>query len=417
LHTFYDLFLIVLKAVPMAVVSPATSYVFWIIALLVFSQYRRVENMERGIYGVAINRAFPQTVQAMGYGMLGGVLGTLIMVYIGVSPYTTSFAILLALALSLYLLHPRFVCFSYAAAIISLVHLATGWPDIYVPGLVAIVAVLHVTESFLMAVSGASCNTPLYVKNRAGHVVPGFSLQRFWPIPLAVLVLGSVPELGEAIPMPDWWPLVAPPPSIPLDAPDLAFIIFPIVAALGYSDLAVTLPPKAKCHRSAVNLAIYSAVLLCLAVASSRVPALQWVAALFSGLGHEAVVHLGNRRELRGNPYLVPAPEGIKIMGAIPGMPAHDTGLRGGDVILAVDGDRVNSRHDLEAALDMAGDHVHLLVANEQGKTRYLRSGVWGKSLGIIPLPRPGDRHHVEIGSSMPLKRLIGRIKGSGTRS
>lgn len=413
MKTFVDLFWVVLKAVPTAVISPFISYIFWIIVLLVYSQYKRVETMEVGIHGIALNKALPQTLQAIGYGLVGGILGTLIMVYIGVSPYTTSFGSLLALALALYLIHPRFVCFSYAAAILSLLSLATGWPHLYVPGVVAIVAVLHVTESFLMLVSGASCSTPLYVRNRVGRVVAGFSLQRFWPIPLAVLVLGTMPEVGEAIPMPDWWPLVLPPASVPLDASDLAFLIFPVVAALGYSDVAITMPPGQKCRRSALNLAIYSVILLLLAIASSRNPAIQWGAALFSGIGHEAVVHLGSRRELRGHAYLSAPARGVMVLDVIPESPAERAGLRTGDVVRRVDGDEVNCLYDLRRALDLAGEHVHLAVVGDrgEGEVRYLRSALWEGTLGAIFVPEPGSGFHVEMGSQMPLKRLIRRFR------
>ncbi len=411
MRTFLDMFLVVLKAVPTAMITPFVSYIFWVIVLLVFSQYRRVESMERHIYGVPLNKALPQTLQAIGYGLAGGILGTLIMVYIGVSPYSTSFAVLLVLALSLYLVHPRFVCFSYAAAILSILHLITGWPDLYVPGLIAIVAILHVTESFLMAISGASCSTPLYVKNKAGQVVPGFSLQRFWPIPIAVLVLGIMPEVGEGIAMPEWWPLVLPPASVQLDSTDLAFFIFPVVAALGYSDMAVTMPPRKKCLASAANLTLYSTILLGLAVASSHVPLLQWVAALFSGLGHEAVVYLGSRREMNGQPYLRPPSKGIMVMGVLPGMPAHEAGIGSGDVILQVDGEAVNSARDLEMALEFAGNHVHLTVERNGGRgSEYLRSALHNGSLGIVPVPNATAKHHAEMSSPMPLKRIIARL-------
>ena len=105
--------------------------------------------------------------------------------------------------------------------------------------------------------------------------------------------------------MPDWWPLLR--PAVELD-PEMVLLFFPmpIIAALGYSDIAVSSTPKAKSRWSARNLMAYSLALLLLAILSGRWTQLQIAAVLLAPLGHEYLIQAGNRREWAGRPLQRP---------------------------------------------------------------------------------------------------------------
>ena len=109
----------------------------------------------------------------------------------------------------------------------------------------------------------------------------GFTLQKFWPLPILALLLMAVSgELDGAdmVSMPDWWPLIK--PSQPLGQGDTLCICFPIIAALGYGDICLSRLPIQKAHLSAMYLATYSLLLLGAALGSVHLPILKWVAAL-----------------------------------------------------------------------------------------------------------------------------------------
>ena len=44
--------------------------------------------------------------------------------------------------------------------------------------------------------------------------------------------------------MPDWWPLIK--PGHHMDPDQLTYVLFPVIAALGYGDLAATTRPQEK---------------------------------------------------------------------------------------------------------------------------------------------------------------------------
>ena len=125
---------------------------------------------------------------------------------LGISINDLGILYLWVLAVLLMLINPRFLCFSYAGGLLALFSLFTGYPKLNIPALMGLVAVLHLVESALILASGHSGSLPVYVRNRFGRVVGAFNLQKFWPVPLAIIAIGYIgPQLPR---MPGWWPLL-----------------------------------------------------------------------------------------------------------------------------------------------------------------------------------------------------------------
>jgi len=281
---------------------------FWMVILLVWYLYQRMQKTKESLYGLnepALRVAAVSVVN----GLIGGLVGSFVMIFFGISINDVGIGYLWLLALVLMLFSPRFLCFSYAGGLLAVVSLLTGQPRVNIPALMGLVAVLHLVESVLILTSGHIDPLPVYVRNETDRVVGAFNLQKFWPIPLAVLMVTGVPHqiTGEIIKTPDWWPLIHPLGAG--KAQDLVYGIFPVVAALGYGELAITRLPREKVRRSAFHLALFSLVLLGLSVYASRVPQAAVLPALFSPLGHELVIYVGRREEFQGKPRFVPPPE------------------------------------------------------------------------------------------------------------
>jgi hypothetical protein len=385
---------------------------FWIVVVLVWTQYRRMLKTKESIYGRR-DSSLRVSLIALVYGVIGGFLGSFLMIIFGVTINGIGVAWLWVIALLLMLISPRLLCFSYAGGILAVISLLFGYPQVNVPGLMGLVAVLHLVESILILLSGGQEPLPVYVRNPAGRVVGAFNLQKFWPIPLAVMMilLGAADQTaGEMIKMPQWWPLIRPWDLAAGREP--AYQILPVVAALGYGELAVTCLPRERTRRSAAHLACYSIILLGLAVVASHFPRLAVIPALFSPLGHELLVFLGRREELQGKPRFVPPAAGVMILDVFKGSPAHLAGIKSGDIILSVDGLSVNSRYELSQMLRLAGDSFMAEISNENGITRQIRvRREAGPHFGEITVPEPGDYPNVDFVMGSPLKNLIRRFR------
>lgn len=398
MRPFVDLGLAILRVLPSALLDPGYAMAFWLVVLLVFLQYRRVAGMEERLYGFVKNQPGYQTALATAQGLLGGLIGSFVLVFVGVSLSGTGVQYLLPVALLLYLVSPRLMCFSYAGGILSVLYLLFGVPRVSVGGIMGLVAILHLTESLLIRLSGHTCATPVVIRNQRRELVGAFSLQKFWPVPIVVLVLLAMPDpsqLGGLIQMPDWWPLLR--VERLADPQTAVYALLPVMAAVGYAEVAITDVPRQVSRRTAARLAGYSLVLLVLAVAASRISWMEWAAALFGPLGHEAVVRRSLRREMAGEPWLRPTGAGVRILDVMPGSPAARMGVQAGDTLVAINGEPVYDAHHIPVILAQPYLWLELTVRRPDGRLERLLWRGQVERLGIIPLPGPGEAAEPQV--------------------
>lgn len=395
-------------------VTPGLAFAFWLVVWLVSMQYRRVASNEQRLYGAVKNPVGRQVVMAIVYGLGGGIFASLLLVTVGVTLTNSGVFYLLPLALFLYFVNPRLMCFSYAGGLVSVSSLLLGWPVVSVPAIMALVAVLHITESLLIWFSGAGCITPLFIKNDRSEVVGAYSMQRFWPVPLVVLFVVSVPDISQLaglIHMPNWWPLIGADVTTLPATHTFIYTLGPVVAALGYSDLAVGSSPLEKSRRTAGYLAVYSISLLLLSVLAPRLYIFRWVAALFGPLGHELVISLSSRGELGSRPFFTHPARGIRVLDVLPGGPAARAGLLPGDVIHSVNGVEVNSRDELRQVMADFPWGLELVI-QRRGRTGSLVFPGPVENLNMVTAPEPGDDANVDLRRSGRLAAWLRRKAG-----
>ncbi len=411
----------ILRGLPGLLLRPWDFPLFWVLVGLVALQYRRVAESERRLYGVAKNDALHQVVIALLFGLGGGILTSMLMAALGASLSGAGVTYLLPLALLLMAVNPRLMCFSYAGGLISFSYLLFGWPKVYVPSIMALVAVLHLAESVLIYFRGSGCTTPVTVRNASTETVrTGFLMQGFWPLPLLLLFVVSLgPDAGREglIEMPSWWPLIVPPAEIAAQE-NAVFTLFPVAAVLGYSDLAARFRPAHKARRSSIMLLGYSVILLALAVLASREPRLVWLPAIWGPVGHEYVVKLGARGEFRAEAAIVAASDGLTVFDVLPRSGAAKAGLRTGDVILSVDSLPVADILGPGAAFVWGAEERQAkIVYRRDGRecVVYARIKPLGQGqppvLGVIPVPPADAVPQMEVHNRGYLATLLARLR------
>lgn len=413
----------VLPQIAMAFLQALLQPFFWIVIVLIWLLYQRMQKTREALFGVR-DSTLRLVFTSLVYGIAGGLLGSVLIVVLGISVNDLGILYLWVLAVLLMLVNPRFLCFSYAGGLLALVSLLTGYPKLNIPALMGLVAVLHLVESALILGSGHSSPLPVYVRNHFGRVVGAFNLQKFWPVPLAIIAAVTIGQQlsagGAQIQMPGWWPLLGTLGALPAG---VVLTIMPVVAALGYGELAVTCLPRERVRVTSLHLAVFSLVLLGLAVLAAHVPQTVILAALFAPLGHEVVIHAGQRSELQGQPRFVPPARGVMLLDVRKASPSHEAGLRSGDVILRIGDIPVNSRAELTYALDISGLSFEVEYWQEPGGLRRARvaadpnalPGLAGR-FGVMTVPEPGDLPTVDITMDGPLQRIARRLFGARAR-
>lgn len=343
---------IILRSIVGILSYPTTMILFWVVMAIVFFQYARLAATERQ-WATASPSPLARTMRSLAEGILGGIVGSLLFVLLGPSVDRMGLGFVWVAALALAILDVRLICFSYAAGLACICSLLSGWPELDVSSVMAMVGVLHLVEAGLIWSTGSRNAIPVLIAGHDGRPSGAFLMERFWPVPVAVGLMLYYPmssTLPEVLAMPEWWPLIKP-AAAASEGMQPVYALLGLTAALGYSDLTYTRLPQQKARMTAVMSGCFSLVLLGLSVLSSTHVWARWVAALFSPVGHELMIHLSRAAETHGQPVFQTSAGGIMVLDVVRASPAWRAGIRRGDVIESVNCRPVSSGDDLVEAI------------------------------------------------------------------
>lgn len=396
---------------------------FYAAILLVYLQYRRQVGLERHLFGVRVTSPEMQAVRSLGFGAIGGVAATLLISGLGIVLNPADFAYVWGVAIFLTLFNLRFICFAYAGGILSVVSLilntlpeynidwnwlAGAYEDLRalsIPHLLSLVAVLHLIEALLVALQGNEGASPVFVQSRRGRLIGGFILQKFWVIPLAAVAVTGTSSFNT----PPWWGV------LPLIGAQ-GLQILPIPAVLGFSSLALARHPREKAIRTARWLALYALILLGLSIGGGYVPALLWLAALYSPIAHEVLVWWEMVDEKVSQPLFVNPLHGLRILALLPGSLAESMELKPGEIILKANGVPVNTPFDLHFAINQNPAYIKLEVIDENGGIRFVGKPRFSgdhHGLGLILTPDESAKEYVSLDALPIWKRVWNSMNGS----
>ena len=300
--------------------------------------------------------------------------------------------------------------FSYAGGIVALMNLIFGFPSINPIGIIALVGILHLVESLLIWLDGFSDAVPVFLKRKDGNIVGGYIMNRIWPLPMMILFAMLVMEgVGDSVSMPDWWPIIGE-SGLGLNKNELMYVIQPIPVLLGYGDMAITKTPEKRCRDSALGLFIYSIILIMLAVAGSRIHIFTYLAAIFAPLGHELLIIYGQKTEERGKAIFDVPERGLKVLYCFKGFVGAKMNIEPGDIILAINNNRIDHEEDLAAFLSNSPTYIWMDVIKLNGERKVFEHKDYARgisSLGLLIVPKIPNMY-MELKTS---SRLINSIK------
>lgn len=399
---------------------------FWIIILVLIVIYRKNSEMETRMLGSSYS-LFYKVSSSVLVGLAGGLAGSLLVILIGISiedytsigggSLTEAIAYIWIIAVLLSMINPRYLCFSYAGGLVALMNLVFGFPLVNVPGLMALIGVLHLIESFLIWMDGYTYSVPLFLKRKDGKTIGGYTMNRVWPIPLVVFAVmsgstGNGASLAGMIDMPGWWPFL----KHSAEGSSMGLVYLPLIVpvVLGYGDMAITKTPEKKCRTSAARLGGYSLVLIILSVIASKLRVFTYVAAVFAPLAHELLILYGAKEEEEGEPYFASRETGVKVLYVKKDSIADKMKIKPGDTILGINGTTIHSENQLTELLSSYPAFIWMDVKKAGDKVVTVeysnyRTGIG--SLGALIVPRDSEFYY-EIGrGSSLIKRLLKRFK------
>jgi len=293
---------------------------FWIVVCIILFQYVKAGKVERNILGNYKRSPYLNTLSSMLYGLIGGILGSILFVYFNVLIDQRDFLFILPLSLILSIINSRFICFSYSGGIISLSSLVLGWPKVNVASIMFVIGVLHLIESVLIVLDGTSSKVPIFME-KEGQIVGGFLMNRFWPVPFLLFINAEVIKPAT------------------------------LLAILGYGDISFSSLPEEKAKETSFYLFLFSITLMFLSKRSQTEYIYRYAASIFAPVAHEIIILLGKFKEERGRYIFKPSKDGLKILDTLPGSIGEKMGFTSGDIILSINGKKILSKEDVEDIL------------------------------------------------------------------
>jgi hypothetical protein len=368
-----------------------TSFLYIMIIMMVYIHIKRSARLEESWLGFLRDTMRNRLMGVMLFGMIVGLAASSLIIFIGIPIDLNSILIIWPLSLILTLLNERYLCFSYAGGILSLISLIFGWPDIDVSSILALIGILHLMESILILLNGHKDALPVVMEHKRFKPIGAYTMSKFWPVPLVMLAVPTniMQAAGSGIRMPDWWPLFG-----GHGAGDLNLVLLPIAVVLEYGDLAVTANAKQRSRQTGLLLGAYSLLILTVAAFSTRYGWLKYAGAVLMPALHEMILYFGRKSQLDGKPVFGAPWRGLRILDVIPENMGSKMGLLPGDVLLNVNGKGINSEEMLQEALLAAPTYIWMDIARD-GKEETVEYKNYNRerdSLGILFVPRKASR-------------------------
>lgn len=387
---------------------------FYLGVIIIILQYRRQIAFERKLFSSRIHSLPIEVFRSLGFGLVGGIIASILMILLGVVLDLQYLWIIWLITTILLLFNVRFLCLSYSIGIVGFVagfmqlfeadlmlkviNLNYDWLkdlivmllNIDIPTLIVIVAVLHFVEAILVKFQSAEQATPIFVESKRGRLIGGFQIHSYWLLPLFIFVpTGNLDQ--DVLFTLSWWSLFS---------NQALLTIVPIPAMIGYADFTTVYSPKEKTRKSFKYLLIYSLILLVFAFTASKLQEFQIIAAIFSAFGHEVIMILGNRKEVKLPAKYVHPKEGLKVLAIIPGSLADIMNIQSGEIIKKVNGIPVTNKEELYDALQKQSAFVKLEVINLDGEIKFAQHSIYTgehHQLGIILSPDDDAPYYIEL--------------------
>ena len=422
-----NLFEYTLRTMAYAIADPRLVFVLVLLGFLLYKKNRKIVILQRMMVGEKVISPLELTLSEVVMGILGGLIGSMILSYLGVM-FNIGAGIELIFFMSLFLLvlKPRWVSFSYSAAILGGVTLILGWLEnleiislgftvkLDIGTLVALVGVLTIVEGLLILVDGYRGSIPIFT-NKDGKLAGGFSLERYWSVPIVIMMFTTeaISGGGSAILTPSWWPVIKGGINISLLSAAIVSAV-PIYSTIGYKQITFTQSKVSKIAFSSLLKILYGIILLLIYKLANYGAIFQGLLLIFMPLAQEGMRLIENYRENKGTMKYVSDEEGITILDVMPNSPAQKQGIKSGDKILEVNDDRPDEYTMIYESINKNLADLKLKIKDKKGKIKDIRFHINNgqNTMGMILIPRgiPKGVGVVEV-SETKLKDIVEKIK------
>lgn len=418
-----DLIIHSLTSVAETIIEPMHLVMLLVFGIIFYFKNVRIVSIQKMTLGEGLNTPLELTLSQIVLGILAGAIGSVILSVLGVTFNENSgieFIFMISI-LSLFY-KKKYISYAYSAAILGAIGIALKFisnitemklflnTDIL--SLMTFVGVIYILEGFLIIFDGSRGAIPVFTK-KEDKIVGGFSFNRYWPIPVAILMIFTNSIAGEDSiysNVASWWPIINNKEVLSLLATAMIASI-PLYGIMGYSNVTFTQEKKTKSLRCGSTILIYGVTVALVAQLASINILGQIIAIIYAPLAFELIMRYEYRVEKKGKCLYVSDDEGIMVLEVTPNSPAYEVGIKRGDKIIEINGQNIKSEGDIFKAARDSILKVPIKVKNNSGQVLEYIIQPRNKRLGLLLVPKMVKREDMFEIKPDDLKNIINELK------
>jgi len=418
-----DLIIHSLTSVAKAVIEPLHLVMLLVFGIIFYFKNVKIVSIQKMTLGEGLNTPLELTLSQIVLGILAGAIGSIILSVLGVTFSENSgieFIFMISI-LSLFY-KKKYISYAYSAAILGAIGIALKFIsnitdmklflNIDILSLMTFVGVIYILEGILIIFDGSRGAIPVFTK-KDDKIVGGFSFNRYWPIPVAILMVFNNSIAGEDSiysNITSWWPIINNKSIVPLLATVMIASI-PLYGIMGYSNVTFTQEKKTKSLRCGIAILIYGiSVSLVGQLAGINILG-QIIAIIYELLAFEVIMRYEYRIEKKGQSLYVSDDEGIMVLEVTPNSPAYEVGIKRGDKIIEINGQNIKSEGDIFKAARESILKIPIKVKNNSGQVLEYVVQPRNKRLGLLLVPKMVKTEDMLEIKPDDLKNIISELK------
>ncbi|MBU3113358.1 site-2 protease family protein [Clostridium lacusfryxellense] len=418
-----------LRAVAFAIVDPSNAFILIMIALIFYNKNKKIAAMQKMIMGETLDSAFELTISQIVIGIFAGAIASLIFTYSGlVFDESSNIYLLFMVSLFFMAFKPRYICFSYSGAVLGIASLLFKYAasvlhmpqldiiKIDILTLMMLVGILHIIEGSLVMIDGSRGAIPVFT-NRDDKIIGGFSLKRYWALPIALLILLSATTsdamVGQSVMIPEWRHLLKG-DIIDKILKNSVIATIALYGVIGYGSITFTKSKTRKKLTSGGLIVGYGVILTAISQLAVFGVWFQLFILIFAAVSHEAMLRIEKHVELTSKPKYVSSDEGIMVLAVAPESPAFQMGIESGDLILLLNDKKIEVEEEIFNVIKGNFNSLSMKIKKASGELKDITYDNMAKRkrLGIVIVPRevPRDTTVVNVNEET-FKDIMDKIR------
>ena len=418
-----DLIIHSLKSIAVAIIEPMHLVMLVVFGIIFYLKNVKIVSIQKMTLGEGLNTPLELTLSQIVLGILAGAIGSIVLSVLGVTFSENSgieFIFMISI-LSLFY-KKKYISYAYSSAILGVIGISLNiisssigmklFLNVDILSLMTFVGVMYILEGLLIIVDGNRGAIPVFTK-KEDKIVGGFSFSRYWPIPIAILMIFNNSIAGEDSiysNVASWWPIINNKAVLSLLATAMIASI-PLYGIMGYSNVTFTQEKKTKSLRCGSAILVYGiSVALVAQLANINIVG-QIISIIYTPLAFELIMRYEYRVEKKGQCLYVSDDEGIMVLEVTPNSPAYEVGIKRGDKIIEINGQNIKSEGDIFKAARDCILKVPMKVKNNSGQVLEYIIQPRNKRLGLLLVPKMVKREDMFEIKPDDIKNIINEIK------